>query len=159
MSRVRTAAGSLDIAAIHVRDAASDLKEVVRGRVRNAPGQLKTFFSSIAAPGGATAEPVSVIGYASSAGARQIDTNPATASASGGVAPFTYAWELVDAAGWTINSPAAASTSFKSPAVNAYESSDGSFRCKITDATGAESYTNDVFANVSNLGDAGGLVP
>lgn len=159
MSRVRTAAGSLDIAAIHVRDAANDLKAVVRGRIRDKTGALKTFFSSLAAPGGAVASPEIVVGYASAGTPKQVTTEPATTTASGGTGPYTYEWELVDAAGWTINTPSAAATSFKSPHVAAYEQEEGTFRCKVTDATGAETFTNTITAHAANLGDAGGLVP
>lgn len=140
------------VTAIAVRDAANTLRSATQGVVRDAAGALRVFFSALSA----TASPNNVVGYASTNSSDPITTNSATATPAGGTAPFTYAWS--GTAGWTITSPASASTAFTSPPVSPGDVANGDFTCTITDASGAVATTNPVSANVVNLGGGGGEI-
>ena len=149
---IRGSTGALrQVAALSMRDGGGTLRKAAVIKMRDASNVLRTIFSSASAD----ANPNSVSGYASAEGSQTVTTNSSAATAIGGTAPFSYLWEAVEAAGWTISSPTAAATTFVSPSIDPYEGAEGTFRCKITDATGAEAYTGTVFAHVFNLGSSG----
>jgi hypothetical protein len=152
MSDVRTASGRAELGGISARNAANALVAIATGVVRDASGALKTFFSALSA----SAAPLAVEGFVTSSSAQAGTTPSTTASAAGGTAPFAYLWEAVAAPGWTITHPAIATTAFTSPAAEPYTAQTGTFRCKITDASGAVAYTSEVSASIFNLGGGGG---
>lgn len=151
MSVVLTASGRQSIVGVSIRDGEGDLQSIATGLMRCPQATLKAWFSSLSA----TASPTEVAGYGASSLPISVSTNQSTCVPSNGVGPFTYAWEAVDASGWGIVSASAARTAFASPNINAAEAAEGTFRCKVTDASGAEAFSNIVSAEASNLGSAG----
>ena len=77
--------------------------------------------------------------YTSRVGAGALTSNTLTSSASGGTGPYTYAWTFVSGSSYTINSPAAAATSF-STTLAALQLKDGWYRCTATDSLGVVAY-------------------
>lgn len=66
-------------------------------------------------------------------------TDPATASPSGGFAPYTYAWTLVTNGGGaasTANTPTLASTTFTKTGLSPGSDITDVWRCTVTDALG-----------------------
>lgn len=146
MTAVRLVSGLGTLAGIALRDAASVLKTVTTAQIRTVAG-LKAFFSGMTA----SAAPTGVAGYVAGGVDATATTLPATATPSGGIAPYTYEWTQVSGPSWTIDSPTAATTTF-SNALNPGETSNAIFACTVTDATGYEAVTNTVSAVVSNIG-------
>lgn len=67
-----------------------------------------------------------------------IITGLTTVTPSGGAAPYSYAWSLIDTAygTWTATQPAAATTAFKIVGALEDEPSNATFSCLVTDANG-----------------------
>lgn len=85
-------------------------------------------------PLSASASPSDVSGSASSLGGTTVTSGYATATPSGGLAPFTYSWSV--GGGLTITNPASATTAFSkflSPTQEIL--TDGT--CTVTDALGS----------------------
>lgn len=141
-----------NLKAIGVRDAGNILRAPRVMKARDAGNVLRTVWQSMTA----AASPASVAGYASSSSVTPISTSPASATPTGGAAPFTYSWEAVSALGWTINAPASDATSFTSPAIDPGSGEVGTFKCTVTDAAGAVAETNEVTASVTNIGGYSG---
>ena len=153
MSAVRDAGNVLrDIKGISVRDAANVLRAAPSASIRDAGNVLRSFFSALSA----VASPDFVSGLVSSSTSTSITTDATTASPTGGVSPFTYAWSAVNAAGWGINNPTSASTRFASPTVAPGNFAEGSIQSVITDAAGNKATTNTVLASANNIGSSGG---
>lgn len=141
------------------RDDGNVLRTIKTIKKRDAGNVLRTVWQSMTA----AASPSSVSGVVSSSVAAPVTTDSTKATPSGGAGPFTYAWAAVGGNTWTINNPAADTTSFTSPAISPGASESASFVCTITDATGATAATNIVTATASNIGSepssGGGLTP
>ena len=151
--RVRDEANVSRAAAfVKVRDSGNALRTATFLKARNGSVVLKSTFSAMSA----SASPVDFNAYQSSSSPIDITTGQATASPQGGVAPFTYAWS--SATGWTVVSPAAATTGFRADDVPAFESASATFDCTITDSTGASAVNNQINATATNLG-GGGIQP
>lgn len=73
-----------------------------------------------------------------------------TCSASGGTAPYSYAWEFVAGDAVGIQTPTTAATRFTASAPSA-EVFAASFRCVVTDATLATTASNIVSATLTGL--------
>jgi hypothetical protein len=94
--------------------------------------------------------PEDVSGYGNSGAPANITTGLVLATPSGGIAPYTYAWTQVGTTPytWTINSPAAASTSFTAGTVGAGVSTEAEFKVTVTDSGGqTATATVTAFAN------------
>ena len=126
MMRVRNLTLAKDIGEISYRNASAVLKQVTSIKVRDVLG-LQTYF----APGSGLA--VDVPGFASGAAASAsivaIATETIIATPSGGQAPYSFLWELVDDFGtdWTIISPTNAATYFRAEAVSPPDSTSRIF--------------------------------
>lgn len=86
--------------------------------------------------------------YGSRVGAGSVTTASTTATPSGGIGPFSYAWARLSGFG-TANSPAMATTTF-TETVALEEFKSGVFRVTVTDSTGATA-TADVDAQFDSL--------
>lgn len=146
MSRVRSATAQQSIVGISVRDGAAALQRVQAGLVRTVAG-LKAFFGAMSV----SLSSESVAGFQNSSSAALVTTGPATATPSGGSAPYTYLWEQVGGSDWTINSPTAATTTF-GISVDAGDNKSTTFTCTVTDGTGFEATSAEISASAVNLG-------
>lgn len=93
--------------------------------------------------------------HGSSALPQNITTGVALAIASGGRAPYTYAYSQVGASPdtWTINSPATASTTFTGQSIGSGATGDADFMVTVTDANGIVR-TAQVHTRVTNASTA-----
>lgn len=80
-----------------------------------------------------------------------VTSPPSTATASGGTGPYTYAWTFLDGdAGITINSPAAAATSFTATlGPDGFKSAD--FRVTATDTVTRGTAFFDIDVTLENV--------
>lgn len=69
-------------------------------------------------------------------GSGTVVTGTVTATPSGGLGPYTYAWTRTGGAAASIASPASATTTF-SLFLNAPDSQSANFQCVVTDALGS----------------------
>lgn len=136
MITVRTPTGDKGVAALTVRTPTGD-KGAARMTLRTASGDKVIFDSAGMAALTVDAAPINAVGSGSSAADIDVTTNEVTATASGGTAPYTYAWtELGGSGSWAILSPSSATTRFR-----AYDVTDGglvasNFECTATDSRG-----------------------
>lgn len=151
MSSVRTIAGRRLIVGMSFRTV-SGIERIGRARLRNAANALKVFFSGMEAE----ASPAFVSGFVNSSTPSGARTDVTIVSMTGGAGPFTYAWEAVDATGWTISHPTGSSTWFEATP-DVFETLSGTFRCEVTDSAGAIVFSNTVEAQVTNLGGGIGV--
>lgn len=134
--RIRDAGNALrTVAALRMRDAGNALRTIQMIRMRDASNVLRTVYVAMAA----AVNPSSVSGTRGSfgPGALSVTSNVATATPSGGTAPFTYAWSFV-AGDNTIGAtaPTSASTTF-SASVPFGSQKSATFGVTVTDANGA----------------------
>lgn len=148
MIGLRKASGLVEQAAVFLRKASGLVEQEVY--LRTSDG-LKLIHS----PGSDLAVDVTpdVFGAGASAGAVSVTTNVATATPSGGDAPYTYDWTTTDEVGasWTILSPTAASTQFRTSPLAAYDNATATFACTVTDSRG-HTATGSVAATATNYG-------
>ncbi len=111
-------------------------------------GVAKTFWQEMTA----TAAPSSVSGAANSPSPISVVTSSSTATPTGGAAPYTYLWSG-GGAGWSIDSPASATTSFTRSGLSPNESDFANFICTVTDAGGIAAPTNSIEAFAQNVND------
>lgn len=126
------------------------LKGFVQGRVTTPTGDKQFWDGSVAALS-VTVDRQLCQGAQSSPGAAPVVTSSSTATATGGSAPYTYAWTPVSDDGlggtWSAQQPNAAGTTFHASSV--LDQSVATFRCTATDARGATG-TIDVTAVAQN---------
>lgn len=65
-----------------------------------------------------------------------------TASVTGGLGPFTYAWTYISGDSFGISSPSTAGTNFTRPGRPPAGLYSGTYRCTVTDATSATAFKN-----------------
>ena len=152
MIGVQTPTGAKGVAAFGIRTADGN-KAVARASILTADGS-KDFFVEGGMAGSLilSIDPVSAVGSGASAGSTTVFTNSVTTTATGGTAPYSYAWARTSGStSWSINSPSSASTRFSIlVAPSAVE--DGEFECTVTDARGRTG-TISINAAAFNFGD------
>lgn len=92
---------------------------------------------------------LSATGGSGSAASSTVTGNTATATPSGGLAPFTYSWVHLSGATMTINTPSSASTTFTASGVADGATVTATFRCTATDSLGSTA-TADLTVNLTN---------
>lgn len=99
----------------------------------------------------ATSTPLSVSGYGSGGSTADITTSATAASATGGAAPYTYAWAQYGTTPetWTIGAATSASTAFTATNIADGAIAFAYFKVTITDALGSKA-TAIVTATVNN---------
>lgn len=144
---LRTPAGSKSIVEIAARDAGNVVQTIQEGWIRTTAG-LKQLFGQFVV----SLSRSSVIARTNSGAAVPITSPSVTCNVEGGSEPFTYAWtKTAGVAGWTIGSPAAATTNFTSPALGPGESEAATFICTVTDAAGHILASSPVTVTASNI--------
>lgn len=83
-------------------------------------------------------------------GVGTVTTEPATATPSGGLAPYTYSWSRISGTYGTPNNPASATTTFYAR-IPPGTIQTATFRCTVTDSLGSTA-TADVSATFEELG-------
>ena len=150
MITLRTATGDKAISAMTLRTPTGD-KGILRATLRTPTGDKVIFDSTSGGPFTVEASPISAVGSGFVAGPVSVKTNTITVTATGGTAPYTYAWTRVSGpAGFNILSPTSNATRF-AITLDQGEDATALFRCTVTDAR-ARTGTVDVEANASNYG-------
>lgn len=85
-----------------------------------------------------TLSPTAVSGYSSVGGTQNVGTGAVLATATGGVAPYTYSWARVDSSAytWTIAAPTAATTTFTALSVPEGVATTAVFELTVTGSGG-----------------------
>lgn len=148
MIELRESGGLTEIGGVFVREA-SGLTEIGEVYLREASGL--TLVWSLTSDLAATASPPSVYGAAASPIAVAVTTGSTTASATGGVEPYSYHWTIVDdgigpPTTWEAVTPNSASTQFRTSPLAAGEDAAGTATCTVTDDRGN---TAQAIVNVS----------
>jgi hypothetical protein len=83
-----------------------------------------------------------------------VNTEEATATADGGVAPLSYLWTLQPgySGAWVVATPTAQTTRFTCGDLGPGDSGVADFLCTVTDAVGAHIASNTVNATAINYG-------
>lgn len=84
-----------------------------------------------------------------------VTAGPCTATPTGGVAPFTYAWVKLSGDDITITAPTAATTSFNASGMANGEDRSATFRCTVTDTLGTTK-ADDITITVARSAGTGG---
>ena len=108
-------------------------KRVVRVEAWN--GSAWKVAQSFAPPITLNVAPFSVSGTGDSNGTIQITSGIATATPTGGTAPYTYAWTKVSGDTMTVTNSTSASTAFRA-SVGPGDSRSATYRCTVTDKNG-----------------------
>lgn len=144
-TRLRDATNTLrTIARVRVRDSTNTLRTVSRIRMRDATNTLRTVWQAVSSIV-ATATPVSSARTSSGAApSGTVVSHAHTASASGGTAPYTYAWSYVSGdADMTPTAPALATTAFSATVFDNYTMVT-TFKCTVSDSAGQVADTNTI---------------
>ena len=138
MISLRTPDGDAEIGTVSVLTPDGD-KLIGRISVLTPDGD-KLIYDSATGGGGGLAvniDPALVIGSALTDDPATVTTATATASVTGGTAPYTFAWALDSGnVGWTATNPTAATTSFRFATIGPGDSEFGVFEVTVTDARG-----------------------
>lgn len=147
---VRSPSGLSEIGDIALRDAGG-LQAIGSALVRDASG-----LHAIFAPGsGMTIDvPLDSTGARFSSSAGGVTTESVAATVTGGTSPYTYLWSRTDAnpESWTILTATSRETQFRAAAVGPGEQFTATFKCTVTDNTGATEDSADVTATAINYG-------
>jgi len=156
MIAVQTPFGAGTIGSVSVRTPSGDAV-VARGAILTPTGS-KDFYTSGGAGGLAVdVSPPFASGSSFTPAPVFVTTNTVTAAATGGTAPYTYAWTRISgASGFNALSASEAATRFRIT-LDADEGADAVFRVTATDARGRTG-TFDVSASAYNYGSIGGLL-
>lgn len=153
MIKARNISTAKTIQAAKYRNAANVAKSIAKVRIRNSANVLKIVFSQ---GGGAFSVDVPSSAYGAQANnlTVSVTTEVISATATGGVGPYTYLWTRVDAdpASWTIISPTSASTAFRANSVPSGVIRLATFKCTVTDSAGASIASINVNASAENYG-------
>jgi hypothetical protein len=146
--RVRDLSGTLQtVKRIRVRDADGVLRTIRRVRGRDTTGTLRTFWEALYVE----VSPLTADGYIAGSTTQNVDTGSVLATATGGLAPYSYAWTAVGSSPytWVISAPAAATTYFTAQSVPVGAVATNIFRVTVTDSLGAVAAW-DVYATARN---------
>lgn len=159
MSSIRDISGLFEIGAVSVRDAANVATEIGAMLIRDASGPHEVFNNSAGAFD--VDVPGSVFGAGAFNGFMSVTTSLATATPSGGQAPYTYFWQRTDGgpATWVITAQASQTTSFRCNGLAPGDSESATFSCRVTDARGVEVTSDEIAATAENYGSLGGGGP
>lgn len=147
----RTEAGPQSVGVIEVNDDMSSPMSVSIVQVRDKAGNAKTVWQAMTAS--ISAE--QVFGYANSSSASDVYTPFVIASATGGVAPYTYLWAIDATTGsWVSTAGTAAKTAFTALSVDPGDFAEATATCTVTDSAGNTATTPPVGLNAVNLGGA-----
>ncbi len=91
-----------------------------------------------------TASPASLAKFGTTS---TLTTDSTTATPTGGVAPYTYAWAKVSGATLTVTASTSATTAFQATGLAVGEARDATYRCTVTDSTAATA-TADVLITI-----------
>jgi hypothetical protein len=124
------------ISEIVIRDGTNTPRTISEIRVRDSNNVSRVIYST--APDlSASAEPPDVFGI--DYGTGTANSNETVVTASGGAAPYTYAWTVLShtsATPPTVDSPTAAATTFTQTGIGPSDYVSASFQCLVTDDNG-----------------------
>lgn len=147
---LRDASGLNNIGAIFLRDA-SGLVEIGEVYLRESGGLVEVYSAAGAGDAFTVDVPPNVYGYASSLSSVSVTTGIATATPTGGTAPYTYLWSGGDE-NWTITNPNSQSTAFRAASVPPADGFVTSFICTVTDDNDSIVVSGSVSAEAYNFG-------
>lgn len=145
-TRMRDATNTLrTITRIRMRDETNTLRTIQRIRMRDETNTLRTVYQYLSASN----DVPYVFGLNGGAALHgSVTSDPVTTTVSGGTGPFTYSWEYVSGnLGMAPDTPTANSTTFTGDVNNA-DTLHSEYRCLITDANGATTYSPNVIVEL-----------
>lgn len=151
--KLRDAGGALrTLSRIRLRDAGGTLRTITRVRMRDATNTLRIVYDST---GASTFSASPSAGLVTAQDVGTATTNTVTVTPSGGTAPYTYAWTLLESDGAvepTATAPASATTAFVQTSMSPGNIYSSEWRCTVTDSsTPALTATCDVTARFADI--------
>lgn len=134
------------VTVMKVADAGGEIRTIRTAKVMDSGSTLRTV-ATFASAMTVAISPSAVFGFGFGAGSALSTTDPVTATPTGGLAPYTYAWTRLSGDGEAM-SPTLATTTFRDD-VPEGETTEGTFRVTVTDSA-AQTATADVTASFTN---------
>jgi hypothetical protein len=149
MLRIRDTGGTLrTIGKLSVKDDGGVVRELQKLSVKDG-GVLRQVFSSITASATTPVTGIEAVNHPV-----RVSTTPSTATPTGGVAPYAYAWAVVNSSfgTWDFDAPTSDTTSARCSFLAPGADASAQVQCTITDAVGSTAPTNLVDAFAQNTG-------
>lgn len=150
--KILDATGALrTIKRLSIKDQTGAVRVLKKLNIKDAGGVLRPVFSGVTVG----VSPSFITGGDTSGSPIDITTTGSTtATPTGGVPPYTYAWAITDAStpNWYVNAPGSATTAATCQFVVPGGFETANIHCTVTDSIGTIAASGDVACSVSNFG-------
>lgn len=149
--KIKDATGVVrNIKRLSIKDSGGAVHLLQQLSLQDQAGTLRPIFSAMTAE----ASPDSVSGDALSSIPITVYAGPVGCTPTGGIAPYTYHWAVVNiiSGDWSATSPNTTNTLFQCNFVAPGADYNATFHCTVTDSLGTIAVSNLVAANAVNSG-------